>query len=359
MPHRWRPHTAGYWQDRRGPKRHRAHLLDVSIRKVKTHQRYRAQANVSFEDAPAAVWRGPISNTLAAVLKPFVRSKLFVPGVRPELFSKALGSSADALSFDLEDAVRPEHKVQARTQVAEVVRNALALPCRQLLIVRINALDSDWFDADMHAIVAAGPDWINLPKAASAADVKRTVGALQVAEDAAGRRAPIGLLVNIESAEALHHAAEIGAAHPRVVGLQLGLGDLFEPLGIDRRDTANVHAAMFALRLAAGAAGVFAYDGAYPDIADDAGFQAEAAMARRLGFAGKSCIHPSQVSLANTAFSASSEELGWARRLVDAAQAAEAAGIGAFKFEGRMVDAPFVQRAQALLAAAALSSITQ
>ncbi len=293
---------------------------------------------------------GATSNTLAEVLNHLVRSKLFVPGARPELFPKALATAADALSFDLEDAVRPEQKLQARDQVAEAVRSALSLPRRPLLIVRVNSLDSDWFDADVQATVAAGPDWINLPKAASAADVHRAVAALHAAESAVGRSTPIGLLVNIETAAALQHAVEIGAAHPRVVGLQLGLGDLFEPLGIDRRDPANVHAAMFALRLAAGAAGVFAYDGAFADIADSAGFQAEAAMSRRLGFAGKSCIHPSQVALANEAFSPGAEELDAARRLVGAAQAAQAAGLGAFSFEGRMVDAPFVQRAQALLA---------
>jgi len=316
----------------------------------------RAEAKLSFEDAPAAVWPGPTSNTLQPVPNPFVRSKLFVPGSRPELFCKALESAADALCFDLEDAVLPEQKLQARTQVAEAVRSAGALPCRPLLIVRINAMDSVWFDADVQTVVAAEPDWINLPKATSAADVQRAAAALQAAEVAVGRSSPIGLLVNIETAAALQLAAQIGAAHPRVVGLQLGLGDLFEPLGIDRRDPANVHAAMFALRLAAAAAGVFAYDGAYPDIADSAGFRAEAAISRRLGFAGKSCIHPSQLALANEAFTPGADELDRARRLVDAAQAAATTGRGAFTFEGRMVDAPYVYRAQALLASAAARS---
>lgn len=297
----------------------------------------------------AGVWQTSSSTTLRAVRNPFVRSKLFVPGARAELFPKALASAADAVSFDLEDSVQPEHKARARAQVADALRVAAAMPLHPLLIVRVNALDSVEFDADVRAVLQPGLAWINLPKAASGADVRRAAAALQKAETAAGLTEPVGLLINIETAAALQHAAEIAAAHTRVVGLQLGLADLFEPLGIARHDVANVHAAMFALRVAAGAAGVFAYDSAWPDIADEAGFRAEAQMARRLGFVGKSCVHPSQVAAANEVFSPGADELAHARRVVEAAQTA---GRGAFLLDGRMVDAPFVQRAQALLAAA-------
>jgi len=299
------------------------------------------------------VWRAGSSTTLPVVPNPFVRSKLFVPGTRPELFPKALASGADAVSFDLEDAVSPAHKAQARAQVAAALNGAARLPRRPLMIVRVNALDSAWFEEDVRAMAAAGPDWINLPKVASAADVQAAAAALESAEREAAGRVPIGLLLNIETAMGLQHAAEIAGAHPRVVGLQLGLADLFEPLGIDRRDPANVHAAMFALRMAAGAAGLFALDGACPDIADESGFRAEAAMARRLGFAGKSCIHPKQVAWANDVFSPDAAALAAARRLVDAA---DAAGLGVFSLDGRMVDAPFVERARALLAAVGDSS---
>jgi len=163
---------------------------------------------------------------------------------------------------------------------------------------------------------------------------------------------PIGLLVNIETPRALADAAQIAGAHPRVAGLQLGLGDLFEPHGIDRRDARNVHAAMFALRMAAAQAGVLAMDGAYAALDDDAGYREEAHMARRLGFIGKSCIHPRQVVLANAAFAASDAELAQARRIVEAAQAAHAQSRGAFVVDGRMIDLPFLKRAQALLATA-------
>ncbi|WP_457356468.1 HpcH/HpaI aldolase/citrate lyase family protein [Roseateles sp. P5_D6] len=286
----------------------------------------------------------------AATLRGF-RSKLFVPGARPELFDKALSGAADALSFDLEDAVLPEAKPRARADVAAALARAAALRQRPLVIVRVNAPGTPWFEDDLRALMQPGLDWINLPKAESAADVLHAARLLGDLEAAAGRATPVGLLVNIESAAALGRAADIGAAHPRVIGLQLGLADLYEPLGIARHDSANVHATLHALRMAAAAAGVPAYDGAYPDIADLDGFRAEAQMARRLGFAGKSCVHPRQVALANEVFGASPDELAWAERVVAAAGQAAAEGRGVVVLDGRMIDAPFVQRARHLLQA--------
>jgi len=283
--------------------------------------------------------------------RPFARfrSKLFVPGTRPELFDKALNGSADALSFDLEDAVLPEAKARARADVAAALARAAALPRRPLVIVRVNAPGTPWFEDDLRALIRPGLDWINLPKAESAADVRHVARLLGGLEAAAGRAAPVGLLVNVESATALRRAADIGAAHPRVTGLQLGLADLYEPLGIERRDAANVHATLHALRMAAAAAGVPAYDGAFPDLADLDGFRAEAQMARRLGFAGKSCIHPRQVEPANEVFGPSADELVWAGRVDAAATQAETEGRGVVVVDGRMIDAPFVQRARQLL----------
>ncbi|MCD0506095.1 HpcH/HpaI aldolase/citrate lyase family protein, partial [Bordetella petrii] len=141
----------------------------------------------------------------------------------------------------------------------------------------------------------------------------------------------------------------LAAADPRVAGLQLGLGDLFEPMGVARREPAAIQQAMFALRLAAAEAGVFAYDSAFADIRDSEGFQAEAALARRLGFLGKSCIHPSQVPLANAAFRPGDEEIAHALRVVEAAREADARGVGAYVVDGKMVDAPFVRRAEIIV----------
>lgn len=278
-----------------------------------------------------------------------MRSKLFVPGTRPELFAKALAGDADALSFDLEDAVAAERKDAARAAVAEFVGSDALAASTKLAIVRVNAPDSPWFAADLAAIARPGVNLINLPKIESAPALLAAVAQLAAAEAGNGVGQPIGLLVNIETPRALAAAAQIAAAHPRVAGLQLGLGDLFEPQGVDRRDRANVHAAMFALRMAAAQAGVFALDGAYADLQDDAGYRAEAEMARRLGFLGKTCVHPRQIALANAAFAATEAELAAARRIVEAAEQAPERGV--FVVDGRMVDLPFLKRAQALLAA--------
>jgi citrate lyase subunit beta/citryl-CoA lyase len=165
-------------------------------------------------------------------------------------------------------------------------------------------------------------------------------------------REPLGLLLNIETPTALRTAHALAAADPRVAGLQLGLGDLFEPLGIARNDASAVRQAMFAVRMAAGEAGVFAYDAAFADIQNQAGFSAEAQQARQLGFIGKSCIHPSQVALANAVFRPDDAEIAHALRVVEAARKADAQGVGAYVVDGKMVDAPFVRRAEAVLATA-------
>ena len=284
-----------------------------------------------------------------------MRSKLFVSGARPELFAKALASAADAISIDLEDSVPESGKSDARAAVAAFLRYSEARDARPLVIVRTNALSTPEFEADLMALAQPGLTLVNLPKPESAADILAAVAVLEVAEAANGVSRPIRLLANIETPAALRRAAEIATAHPRVVGLQLGLGDLFEPLGIDRRDAANIHTVMFAVRLAAGEAGVFAVDGAFADVQNPQGYRMEAEMARRLGYIGKSCIHPSQVALANDVFRASAEDLAVATRVVEASRDAAARGHGAFMVDGRMVDTPFLERAEAIVAAAKLA----
>lgn len=280
-----------------------------------------------------------------------MRSKLFVPGIRPELFSKALASEADALSFDLEDSVPEVLKAEARDRVAAFVRRSEVRAAAKLIIVRPNPLATPHFSEDLGAIAVDGVALINLPKIESADDVLTAVAEIECAEAANRVESPIGLLINIETPRALRAAAEIASAHPRVMGLQLGLGDLFEPFGLARHDESNVHAAMFAVRMAAAEAGVFACDGAFADLQDDAGYRTEAQMARRLGFIGKSCIHPRQVALANQVFRASEAEIAAARRVVEASRQAAANGRGAFVVDGRMIDLPFLKRAEAIVAA--------
>jgi citrate lyase subunit beta/citryl-CoA lyase len=281
-----------------------------------------------------------------------MRSKLFVPGSRPELFHKALASAADAISIDLEDAVEESRKDEARAAVSSFLSARRHAPDPKIMIVRINGLSTPHFDADLRAVVGPGLDLVNLPMVESPQDVCAGADALARIEKTLGVEKPVGLLVTIESPRALRYAAEIAKASPRVVGLQLGFGDLFEPLGIDRSNTVAVQQVQLMLRLAAGEAGVWAFDSAYANVEDADGFRREAEIARRLGFIGKSCIHPRQVALANDAFRPTEQEIQHAVRVIEAASKATQQGIGAYMVDGRMVDAPFVIRAENVVALA-------
>jgi citrate lyase beta subunit len=278
-----------------------------------------------------------------------MRSKLFVPGARPELFGKALASAADGLSIDLEDAVVESRKGEARAAVAEFLRSSAAQASTKPIIVRVNALATEHFSADACVIATPSLTLVNLPKVEAAQDIDAATATIDRAFIDAGLRPTLQVLANIESPKGLRNAVEI-ASHPRVAGLQLGYADLFGPFGIERRDSQHVYSVMFAVRMAAAEAGVFAYDGAFPDIKDADGFRAEAGMARRLGFLGKSCIHPTQVGLANEVFRPGEAEIQQAQRLLDAAREAAGNGSGAFLLDGRMIDTPDIRRAELILA---------
>jgi citrate lyase subunit beta/citryl-CoA lyase len=174
-----------------------------------------------------------------------------------------------------------------------------------------------------------------------------------------GLAKPIGILANIETAKAFRLAAEIAGADERVAGLQLGFGDLLEPLGIDRYNPAVVLQFQLAVRLAAGEAGIFAYDSAFANVKDAEALKREAETARKLGYLGKSAIHPSQVPIINAAFRPSDEEIAHSLRVVAAARDAQAKGVGAWMVDGKMVDAPFVVRAQAIVVLARRLGLAQ
>ncbi len=284
-----------------------------------------------------------------------MRSKLFVPASRPELFFKALNSQADAISFDLEDSVLHDRKGYARDELTKLFGDEALEPLKRetgkTIIVRINPLGSEYFAEDLKAACHASVDIINVPKIDSAEDVLAFVGLLAKAEEAfnarSDKKASIRILANIETPVALHNAARIAAAHSKVWGLQLGLGDMFEPLNIARYDAQNVHAILFSLRMASARSGCVVYDSAYADVANTDGYRQEALQARKLGFLGKTCIHPSQVSIANEVFSPTEQEIAWAEKVVAAATQNDV--NGAYLVDGKMIDAPFVARAQSII----------
>jgi citrate lyase subunit beta/citryl-CoA lyase len=281
-----------------------------------------------------------------------MRSKLFVPCSRPELFAKALASAADSLSFDLEDSVQQSRKEEARQAIQAFLRDLDPASTSKTIIVRSNPLDSGHFEADIQAIAWPAMHILNLPKPESAADILAAAKVLERVEAERGITTPIGILANIETPGALARAAEIAKASPRVVGLQVGLGDLFEEMGIDRTDTAAVHHVQFMLRMAAGEARIWAYDGAFAAIGDPDAYKREAQAAQRLGYLGKTCIHPSQIQIANDVFRPSDDAIAHAVKVVQAAQEADEKGVGAFTVDGKMIDVPFIKRAHAIVATA-------
>ncbi len=281
-----------------------------------------------------------------------MRSKLFVPASRPELYAKALAGAADAISFDLEDAVEEGAKPAARVQLSRLFEQGRSVMNGKLIVVRVNALATGHFAADLQAVVSTALDVLNLPMVEDAETVRQAVAQLEQLERQRGMSARIGILANIESPRGLRLAAEIATAHRRMMGLQIGFGDLFSPLGIAGGEPSATQAVRVAVRMAAGEAGIAAYDGAYVDIKDPGGFTRDARAAHQLGFAGKSCIHPTQIALANEVFRPSQADIEHALRVVQAARESLARGVGAFVVDGRLVDGPFITRAEHLVALA-------
>lgn len=285
-----------------------------------------------------------------------MRSMLFVPGDRPDRFARAVASGADAVIFDLEDAVVPERRAGARMEIARF----LAAPERRVpLWVRVNPVDSEDSLRDLAAVMDARPDGIMLPKARGGADVLQASHWMEALEARAGLLAgSVGLIPLItESAAAVLNAASFATPPPRVRGLTWGAEDLSADLGAFSNksaegdfDPAYVHARTTCL-LAAAAAGVAAIDTVDTEIRDGAAIERRARDSRRQGFSGKMAIHPAQIEPIHAAFRPSEAEVDWAGRVLAAFRAAP--GAGALAIDGRMLDKPHIRQAERILAAAA------
>lgn len=285
-----------------------------------------------------------------------MRSKLFVPASRPELFAKALSSAADAISFDLEDAVEEGQKGFARQALFDFFETNQTQNTKAI-VVRINAIDTTHYAADLEVVVSSAVQIINLPMVESATAVRDLSARIGKLETDRRLTRPIGILVNIESPKGLRQAAELALADPRIVGLQIGFGDLFGPYGIVSGEPSATQVVRVLVKMAAAEAGIEAYDGAYVDIANPDGFTLDAQAAYRLGFTGKSCIHPSQVGLANAVFRPSEQQIQQALRVVQAAKENLARGVGAFVVDGQLVDGPLITRAERTVALARLAGL--
>ena len=290
------------------------------------------------------------------------RSMLFVPGSRPAMIPKAAASEADAVCIDLEDSVLPDEKISSRLNVVRALQGIDF--GRRVRMVRINSLDTEYAEQDLDAVISAAGghvDLVMLPKASSAADIQFVDRMLSALESAKGIDRRIGIEAQIESAAGFLYVREIASASPRLEALIFGPGDfaasmqmpaasIGEPDEYDRLYPGHrYHAVMQTIVAAARANGLRCMDGPFAGYKDDSGLTRACQIARALGFDGKQCIHPAQLSIVNAAFSPSAEEVARASGLVRAYEAAVAAGRGAATHEGRMIDAASLRMAQSTL----------
>ncbi|HEV8469877.1 MAG TPA: CoA ester lyase [Candidatus Limnocylindria bacterium] len=286
-----------------------------------------------------------------------LRSLMFVPGHRPRMIDRALGlgefapSQLDVAILDLEDGVPPSEKQNARAAIAAALGrdNREGRPSRY---VRVNAA-ADLRAADLAAIVRAGLGGIVAPKIARANEVTALAHDLEQCEIAAGlAHGSLRIIASIESARGLLEAPAIAASSERVVALLFGAEDFALDLGLPARreaEAADLLHARSAVVVAAAAAGKAAIDGIWPDIADEGGLTRDALTARRLGFLGKSLIHPGQIDRVNRIFSPSADEVEHARRVIAAFDEGTKHGDGAVALDGTLLDPPIVGRARRTL----------
>jgi (3S)-malyl-CoA thioesterase len=272
-------------------------------------------------------------------MRPY-RSVLYIPASNARALEKAQTLPADAIIFDLEDAVAPAEKPAARATLAQALAQDYGPRAR---IVRVNGLDTDWGRDDIAAFAGhAGADAILLPKVNTPADL-----------DAAHRLAPAKpLWAMMETALAMLNAAQI-AGHPALAGMVMGTNDLAKELGSRHRpDRLALQTGLGLCLLAARAHGRVIVDGVFNAFKDEDGLLQECAQGRDMGFDGKTLIHPAQLAIANAAFSPSPEDIDLARRQIDAFDAAIAAGQAVAVVDGKIVENLHIVTAKALLAKA-------
>lgn len=289
----------------------------------------------------------PVENTRFAR-----RSLLFMPGDSMKKIQKAAGWEVDTVILDLEDGAAQNRKVEARTTVAEALQT-LTFGGRERL-VRLNHVSTGLPTAEIEATATWRPDGYIAPKAEDEADLRAVDRLLDAAERQLGlETGAFRLFAMIETARGVMNLKELARATPRLEGLVFGAEDLAGDIGAVRTPAAwEVFYARSAVVTAAAAYGLQAFDMVFTDFHDAAGLEAESRFARQLGFTGKTCIHPNQTPIVNYAFSPTPEEIDRAQRLIQAFEAQQAAGAGAFTFEGKMVDMPMLVAARKVLARA-------
>lgn len=274
------------------------------------------------------------------------RSMLFMPGNNPGMLVSADILGADSIIYDLEDAVSLEEKDSART----LVRNALSFLkfTHSEITIRINPIDSPYWEKDLEAIIPVLPDGIVIPKASVDAvhSVEQKINEIKKAHNITKN---FSFLMLVESARGIMDVNSIAKASSLIQGLLLGGEDYSVDMGIQRtRLSKELEYARFSLTTAAHAYGLDSLDTPFTDVEDFDGLRLDTAFSKSIGFSGRLVINPRQVEEIHKIFSPSSAEIERAEAILQAAEEAKQKGLGVFSFKGKMVDLPVIKRAQAL-----------
>ena len=277
-----------------------------------------------------------------------LRSLLFVPGNNPRFINKARNLDADVICLDLEDSVPDEEKGKAR----ELIYNSLNERFAGEVYVRVNAPTSRFIEDDLNAIIREGLSGIVIPKVDDGEQVKSIADTITRIEKEQGLKiGSIELMPSIESAKGVVNAYSIAKASNRVVALVFGVFDYLHDLGLeyDEHDDTSYLYARAKVPVDARAAGVYAIDSIWQRLDDQEGLIKDARLGMRLGYKGKSIIHPSQIEPIHKIFLPSKEDIEWAKKVIAALDKAKKEGKGAIRLDGKMVDAVHYKRAKALL----------
>ncbi len=275
------------------------------------------------------------------------RTVLYLPGANARALEKSRTLDADSLILDLEDAVAPDAKATARDQVRAAVAEG-GFGHREVL-VRVNGLETGWFNEDVAALAAAPPSGVLVPKVSTVTDVHAVESALE----RAGVPDDVPLWAMLETPRAVLDAGELVHASDRLIGFVLGTNDLAKELRAAHvPGRAPLLPSLAWCLLAVRDAGKVAIDGVYNNLDDAEGFSDECHQAKELGFDGKTVIHPKQLAACNAAFTPAEEEVAAAREVIAAFEAAQSEGRGVVTVDGKLIEALHVEQAQTTLARA-------
>jgi len=282
------------------------------------------------------------------------RSRLFLPGNNPKILQDGGVFEADSVILDLEDAVSIDSKDEARILVKWALRDVDF--GKSEVLIRVNSPETEFFEADM-GVISDRVDGIVLPKAESKEDVQNVASVLDKIEKEKRIGREIIIIPTIESALGIMNAYDIARA-PRVAALAFGAEDFTKDIGAERTpEGKELWYARSAIVTAAKAAGVQALDTVYPNVHDDEGLRREIEMVRRMGFDGKSAIHPNQIGIIHDVFTPSGEEINKALAVMQAIKEAEEKKSGVIALNGRMIDRPVVERAKKVIRLAKAAGI--